>query len=175
MRSKLLSIFLAVVAPCALAQIKNQAVAKQATIEFSPVSLTLGMPKGRVVTQLAEYYDISPWKGQGRDLWGVARKSEPHFLVGTMTFEANKLSFASRMWENSNTAFSAVHVTANLVARLRKIQIDRGHRVTPAEKFEMIPTKTGHRTLAKATSSPNTSAKDARPKLRTKVARLRSF
>lgn len=119
MRTKLLSIFLAVVAPYTQAQMKNQPVSKRAAIEFAPVRLTLGMPKGRVVTQLAEYYDISPWKGQGGDLWGVARKSEPHFLVGTVTFEADKLSFASRMWENSNTAFSAVHVTANLIARLR--------------------------------------------------------
>ena len=119
MRTKLLSIFLAVVAPYTHAQMKNQQVSKRAAIEFAPVRLTLGMPKGRVVTQRAEYYNISPWKGQGGDLWGVARKSEPHFLVGTVTFEADKLSFASRMWENSNTAFSAVHVTANLIARLR--------------------------------------------------------
>jgi hypothetical protein len=92
---------------------------KEATIEFSPIHLALGMPKERVLTVLAEHYDISPWKGQGRDLWGVTKKAEPHFLVGTVSFEANTLSFASRMWENSNTAFSVIHVTANLLARLR--------------------------------------------------------
>ena len=91
----------------------------EATIEFSPIHLSLGMPKERVLSVLAEHYDISPWKGQGRDLWGVARQTEPHLLIGTVQFDGNRLSFVSRMWENSNTAFSAIHVTANLMARLR--------------------------------------------------------
>jgi hypothetical protein len=90
-----------------------------ATIEFSPIHLALGMPKEQVLTVLAEHYDVSPWKGRGVDLWGVARQTEPHFLVGTVQFGGNRLSFASRMWENSNTAFSAIHITANLMARLR--------------------------------------------------------
>jgi hypothetical protein len=115
----LVALFLAAATPYVSAQVKAQSLAKQATIEFSPIRLALGTPKERVLTLLAEHYDISPWKGGGRDFWGVARKSEPHFLVGTVSFEANVLSFASKGWENSNTAFSAVHVTANLIARLR--------------------------------------------------------
>jgi hypothetical protein len=91
----------------------------EGTIEFSSIHLSIGMPKGKVLTVLAEHYDVSPWKGQGRDLWGIALKTEPHLLVGTVQFEADKLSFASKEWENSNTAYSAIHVTANLLTRLR--------------------------------------------------------
>jgi hypothetical protein len=119
MTLKLVASILAAIVPCTCAQMKAQAIAKQATVEFSPIRLALGTPKERVLTLLAEHYDISPWKGQGHDFWGVTKKTEPHFLIGTIAFESDRLSFASRMWENSNTAFSVVHVTANLIERLR--------------------------------------------------------
>jgi len=94
-------------------------------IDFGNVRLGLRMSKDKVMPLLTERYEVSPVKSSplpvlaGREVWDVTEKTEPHFLVGNIAFERNVLVSASRLWVASDTAFSAAHTMAKLLARFK--------------------------------------------------------
>jgi hypothetical protein len=95
-----------------------QTVRARVGIDFGLVHLTLGMPKDQTIAVMSKAYSVSPWKEPGGDTWFVGSLEEPHILTGSLTFGGDHLVRASKTWENSNTAYSAIHVVANLLDRL---------------------------------------------------------
>lgn len=109
-------ILVAFAVPCSAQKSSTAYGNVKAGIDFGPFQLVLGTPKNKVLGDLSEHYSIS--KDSRGDLWNVAEMAEPHFLVGYVLFGNGTLVRASRRWPDSNTAFSAIHITANLLSRL---------------------------------------------------------
>lgn len=102
----------------ASAQHKNPAPAGY--LEFSPVRLTLGMPKDRTIALLSEHYDVSPWKGGDiEDSWGVSEKTGHHFVAGSLSFVNGVLIRAARFWDVEDSAYSLAHTLSLLLDHLR--------------------------------------------------------
>jgi len=92
----------------ALAQHKS--VAPAGYVDFTPVRLTLGMPKDRTIALLSEHYDVSRWKGGDiEDSWGVSEKTGHHFVTGSLSFVNGVLIRAARFWDVEDSAYSLSH------------------------------------------------------------------
>jgi hypothetical protein len=102
----------------ALAQHKNTAAAGY--VDFTPVRLTLGMPKDRTIALLSEHYDVSPWKGGDiEDSWGVSEKTGHHFVIGSLSFVNGVLIRAARSWDVEDSAYSLARTLSLLLDHLR--------------------------------------------------------
>jgi len=115
---KLLAVVALFLSHAATAQPKETAPAGY--VEFTPVRVTLGMPKDRTIALLSEHYDVSPWKGGDiEDGWGVAEKTGHHFAVGTLGFVNGVLIRAARFWSTEDSSYSLAHTISLLLDHLR--------------------------------------------------------
>jgi hypothetical protein len=88
-------------------------------IEFTPVRVTLGMPKDRTIALLSEHYEVSPWKGGSWDSWAVLEQEKPHFVTGSISFVNGVLIQATRIWDVEDSAYSLAHTLSLLIDHLR--------------------------------------------------------
>jgi hypothetical protein len=120
-------------------------------VEFTPVRVTLGMPKDRTITLLSEHYDVSPWKGGDiTDSWGVSEKTGHHFVIGTLGFVNGVLIRAARFWDVEESAYSLAHTLSVLIDHLRDegfahCTISTRNAPTPSVETEVIGIKCGQK------------------------------
>lgn len=89
-------------------------------VEFTPVRVTLGMPKDRTIALLSEHYDVAPWKGGDvEDTWAISEKTGHHFVIGTLGFVSGVLIRAARMWDVEDSSYSLAHTMSLLLNHLR--------------------------------------------------------
>lgn len=102
----------------ALAQ--NKGGAPSGYLDFTPVRLTLGMPKDRTIASLSEHYDVSPWKGGDiEDSWAVSQKTGPHLVKGSLSFVNGVLIRAASFWDIEDSAYALSHTLSLLLDHLR--------------------------------------------------------
>lgn len=120
-------------------------------VEFTPVRVTLGMPKDRAIALLSEHYDVSPWKGGDiEDSWGVSEKTGHHFATGTLSFANGVLIRAAKFWDVEDSAYSLAHTMSLLMDHLRDegfthCTISTRKAPTPSVETEVIGIKCGQK------------------------------
>lgn len=110
-------IILALLCPSACLAQTAQATAG---IDFDGAHLTIGMSKTQVFALLVSpLFHIVRSPG-GTDADWVIQRSDGGGDQGALSFDDNgRLSFAERTWDTTDTAYSAMHVTSNLLHHLR--------------------------------------------------------
>lgn len=118
----------------------KETVAPAGYIEFTPVRVTLGMPKDRTIALLSEHYSVSPWKGGDVvDSWAVSEKIGNRIVTGGLSFANGVLIGATRFWYFEDSAYSLAHTISLLIDHLQEEGFTRctiSTRKAPTPNFE---------------------------------------
>jgi hypothetical protein len=120
-------------------------------IEFTPIRITLGMPKDRTISLLSEHYEVSMWKGGDvEDSWAVSEKTGNHIVLGTLSFVNGVLIWVARFWNVEDSAYSLAHTMSVLIDQLRdegfaNCTIATRKEPTPSVETEVIGINCGQK------------------------------
>jgi hypothetical protein len=148
---KLLAVATLFLSPAAYVEAQQKETAPAGYVDFTPVRLTLGMPKDRTIALLSEHYDVTPWKGGDiEDSWGVSEKTGHHFVTGSLSFVNGVLIRAAKFWDVEDSAYSLAHTLSLLLDHLRDegfthCTISTRKAPTPSVETEVLGIKCGQK------------------------------